>query len=96
MLTLVNKKKAELSAKLQRLQEQEDALRQQLDGSAAAAAAAPGAVSDEEWRSKYEAIKAKLPQYKAMKKELADLEAEVGSLLGSNHAAPGCCCDIIR
>jgi hypothetical protein len=31
-------------------------------------------VSEEEWRAKYEAMRAALPQYKTMKKELGDLE----------------------
>lgn len=37
---------------------------------------ASGGISDEDWRAKYEQIKAKLPQYKTMKKELSELEAE--------------------
>ena len=36
-----------------------------------------GVVSEEEWRTKYESMKSALPQYKKMKKELGDLEAEV-------------------
>jgi hypothetical protein len=34
-------------------------------------------VSESDWVSKYEAIKAKLPAYKGMKRELGELEAEV-------------------
>lgn len=34
-------------------------------------------VSEEEWRQKYESMKSALPQYKKMKKELGDIEAEV-------------------
>lgn len=37
-----------------------------------------GVVTEAEWKAKYEAVKAQLPAYKAMKKELAELEAEVG------------------
>jgi hypothetical protein len=37
-----------------------------------------GIVTEAEWKAKYEAVKAQLPAYKAMKKELAELEAEVG------------------
>jgi intraflagellar transport protein 81 len=38
-------------------------------------------VSESDWVSKYEAIKAKLPAYKGMKRELGELEAEVRQLL---------------
>jgi len=31
-------------------------------------------VSEEEWRNKYESMKAALPEYKKMKKELGDVE----------------------
>ena len=31
-------------------------------------------MSEEEWRAKYEAMKAALPTYKKMKKELGDIE----------------------
>ena len=43
------------------------------------------AVSDEEWRQKYESMKAALPQYKKMKKELGDIE--VGALALAQHQA---------
>lgn len=41
-----------------------------------AGASNPGGISDDDWRAKYEQIKGKLPQYKSMKKELSELEAE--------------------
>lgn len=81
MSSLVSRKRAELAAKLQRLQERRDALAAQLDSSSADAAGggtgAAAGVSEADWVSKYEAIKARLPAYKAMKKELGELEAEV-------------------
>ncbi len=42
----------------------------------AAGTSAPAAVSEEEWRAKYESMRAQLPAYKAMKKELGAVEAE--------------------
>lgn len=80
MSTLVARKKSELAAKLQRLQERRDALAAQLDssGSSKPGGSTAGGISDDAWRAKYEAIKAKLPAYKNMKRELAELEAEVG------------------
>ncbi|KAF6264768.1 hypothetical protein COO60DRAFT_1654950 [Scenedesmus sp. NREL 46B-D3] len=80
MAGLVSRKKAELTAKLRRLQERRDALAAQLDSSSADVAgggAAAAGVSESDWVSKYEAIKAKLPSYKGMKRELGELEAEV-------------------
>eukprot|EP00775_Hariotina_reticulata_P012912 gene12912-13039_t len=81
MATLVARKKAELTAKVERLQERRDTLATALDsssshGGTAGGGSECGGISDEDWRVKYEAIKAKLPSYKAMKKELAELEAE--------------------
>ena len=81
MLALVSKKKSELLAKSDRLEEQKEALVLQLDRHGAAGDDGSG-VSDEEWRAKYEAIKAQLPAYKAMKKELGELEGEVGNGMG--------------
>ncbi|GAX78455.1 hypothetical protein CEUSTIGMA_g5895.t1 [Chlamydomonas eustigma] len=76
MATMVARKKDELSSKLERLQEKEKILKAQLDklmdGNSGV-----GIVSDEEWRQKYESMKSALPQYKKMKKELGDIEAEV-------------------
>jgi intraflagellar transport protein 81 len=43
---------------------------------------AAAGVSESDWVSKYEAIKAKLPAYKAIKRELGELEAEVRRLHG--------------
>mmetsp|Transcript_9266 Transcript_9266/g.19811 ORF Transcript_9266/g.19811 Transcript_9266/m.19811 type:complete len:706 (+) Transcript_9266:158-2275(+) len=76
MAQMVARKKEELNTKLERLQEKKANLTSQFekltaDGSGAAI------VSEEEWRQKYEAMKAALPQYKKMKKELGDIEAEV-------------------
>jgi intraflagellar transport protein 81 len=76
MLSLVSKKKSELLAKTDRLEEQKEALVLQIDRHGGAGDDGSG-VSDEEWREKYEAIKAQLPVYKAMKKELGELEGEV-------------------
>lgn len=58
-------------------QEKKTSLTAQLDKLTASDGAGNGAVSEEEWRQKYEAMKAALPQYKKMKKELGDIE--VGS-----------------
>lgn len=35
-------------------------------------------MSEEEWRAKYEAMKASVPMFKKMKKELGDIEVCVG------------------
>eukprot|EP00878_Enallax_costatus_P017239 GHUV01018100.1.p1 GENE.GHUV01018100.1~~GHUV01018100.1.p1 ORF type:complete len:564 (+),score=220.22 GHUV01018100.1:880-2571(+) len=81
MSTLVARKKSELSAKLERLQEKRDTLAATLDSSKAAAGGSiTGGISDEDWRAKYEQIKSQLPNYKAMKKELSELEAEAFTL----------------
>eukprot|EP00879_Flechtneria_rotunda_P024027 GHRR01025449.1.p1 GENE.GHRR01025449.1~~GHRR01025449.1.p1 ORF type:complete len:555 (+),score=232.10 GHRR01025449.1:142-1806(+) len=80
MASLVARKKSELASKVERLQQKRDSLAATIDSSSSrsgAAAADAGGVSDEEWRAKYDSIKAKLPSYKTMKKELGDLEAEV-------------------
>lgn len=66
------------------LQERHDSLAAALDSSSAGpqgqgGAGDGGVVTEAEWKAKYEAVKAQLPAYKAMKKELAELEAEVGS-----------------
>ena len=83
MSSLVTRKKSELAAKLQRLQERHDALAAALDSSGGPAGGAGGGgdggvVTEAQWKAKYETVKAQLPAYKAMKKELAELEAEVG------------------
>lgn len=83
MSSLVTRKKAELGAKVQRLQERHDTLAASLDSSSGPAGQGSGGdgsgpVTEAEWKAKYEAVKAQLPAYKAMKKELAELEAEVG------------------
>jgi len=81
MSSLVTRKKSELAAKVQRLQERHSSLAAALDATDSGAvrgAGGSGAVSEQEWRAKYEAVKAQVPTYKAMKQELADLEAEVG------------------
>jgi len=39
-------------------------------------------VSEEEWRTKYESMKAALPTYKKMKKELGDVEVSLRALWG--------------
>jgi hypothetical protein len=88
MSSLVTRKKSELSAKLQRLQDRHDSLAATLNSSSGAhddgahGGAAGSAVSEAEWKAKYEGVKSQLPAYKAMKQELAELEAEVrlGSL----------------
>jgi hypothetical protein len=98
MCSLVGRKKAELGAKVQRLQERQAALSAvaaAADGggtsSNGASAAAGGVISDADWRSKYEAVKAQLPVFKAMKRELAELEAEVSSLgEGTGVLTPPC------
>lgn len=77
MAGMVSRKKEEINAKMERLQEKKVALMAQYDKLAAAEGAAAGSVSEEEWRQKYESMKNKLPAYKRMKKELGDLEAEV-------------------
>lgn len=87
MSSLVTRKKSELSAKLQRLQDRHDSLAAALSSSSSGAhdggalgggGGAPGAaISEAEWKAKYEGVKSQLPAYKAMKQELAELEAEV-------------------
>ncbi|KAF8065737.1 IFT81 [Scenedesmus sp. PABB004] len=74
MAALVGRKRAELAAKLERLQERRDALAAELDSSGARVGAC--GVSDAEWAAKYAEIKAQLPAFKALKQQLADLEAE--------------------
>lgn len=76
MATMVTRKKEEMASKLERLQEKKASLASQFeklttDGNGMAV------VSEEEWRQKYESMKSALPQYKKMKKELGDIEAEV-------------------
>eukprot|EP00798_Chlamydomonas_sp_ICE-L_P015561 gene15561-21655_t len=76
MATVVGRKKDEMNSKMERLQEKKSSLQSQyekltVDGSGNAV------VSDEDWRVKYEGLKANLPQYKKMKKDLGDIEAEV-------------------
>lgn len=81
MSSLVTRKKSELAAKVQRLQERHASLAAALDSTDADAvrgAGCGGAVSEQEWKAKYDAVKAQVPAYKAMKQELAGLEAEVG------------------
>jgi hypothetical protein len=56
--------------KLEQLEQQ----RQQQAAAAADGSQAP--VSEEQWRAKYESLKAALPEYKRMKRQLAELEAE--------------------
>lgn len=86
MSSLVTRKKSELSAKLQRLHDRHDSLAAALSSSSrahgggayAGGGGAPGAaISEVEWKAKYEGVKSQLPAYKAMKQELAELEAEV-------------------
>lgn len=58
-------------------QEKKDSLEQQVQQQAAAAAEGAGAaISEEAWRAKYEALRAALPDYKRMKRTLAELESE--------------------
>ena len=58
----LQEKKASLQAQMEKLNS---------DGSGGLAV-----VSEEEWRLKYESMKAALPQYKKMKKELGDIEVK--------------------
>ena len=60
----LQEKKASLQAQMEKLNS---------DGSGGLAV-----VSEEEWRLKYESMKAALPQYKKMKKELGDIEVRGG------------------
>jgi hypothetical protein len=81
MSSLVTRKRSELAVKVKRLQERHDSLAAALDSSGADGqhgGATAGAVTEAEWKAKYDAVKAQLPAYKAMKRELAELEAEVG------------------
>ncbi|PNW70526.1 hypothetical protein CHLRE_17g723600v5 [Chlamydomonas reinhardtii] len=77
MATVSARKKEELGAKQERLQEKKTALTAQLDKLNAEGGGSGAVFSEEEWRTKYESMKSKLPIYKKMKKELGDLEAEV-------------------
>jgi intraflagellar transport protein 81 len=95
MANLVARKKGELAAKVARLQERQAALsgsvaNSPMDGSGGAGGAG-GAVSEDAWRAKFEAVKAQLPTYKAMKQELAELEAEVRGC-GCARLPQGCAC----
>jgi hypothetical protein len=56
------------------LQEKKASLTAQFEKLTAADGASGGMVSEEEWRQKYEAMKAAVPQYKKLKKELGDIE----------------------
>ncbi|KAG2490551.1 hypothetical protein HYH03_010945 [Edaphochlamys debaryana] len=77
MATVSARKKEELMAKMERLQEKKSALTAQLDKLNAEGGGSGAVFSEEEWRNKYESMKSKLPVYKKMKKELGDIEAEV-------------------
>ncbi|GFR42598.1 hypothetical protein Agub_g3529 [Astrephomene gubernaculifera] len=77
MATVSARKKEELAAKQERLQEKKTALTAQLDKLNVDGGGSGTVFSEEEWRNKYESMKSKLPIYKKMKKELGDLEAEV-------------------
>lgn len=80
MAQMVGRKKEEVNAKLERLEEKRAALQAAFERQAAAeqgGATAGPAFTEEEWRRKYESMKEKLPTYKKLKKELGDLEAEV-------------------
>lgn len=46
-----------------------------------------GVVTEAEWRAKYDAVKAQLPAYRAMKQELEALEGEVGGCVAASHVA---------
>lgn len=76
MASVVARKREEVAAKHERLVEKKAGLTAQLEKLTAADGVAGGMVSEEEWRQKYEAMKAALPAYKKMKKELGDIEAE--------------------
>lgn len=92
MSSLVSRKKSELAAKVQRLQEKHAGLAAAAhghDGQQGAGGCSSGVVSEQEYKAKHEAVKAQLPAYKAMKKELADLEAEVGGGRGQQRWAVG-------
>lgn len=71
MAAVSAKRRAELEAKLDRLARAREALmaalgarEEQLGGTGAGV----GAVSDAEWKAKYEGVKGKLAQFKVMKK----------------------------
>uniref|UniRef100_A0A7R9YTN5 IFT81 calponin homology domain-containing protein n=1 Tax=Chlamydomonas euryale TaxID=1486919 RepID=A0A7R9YTN5_9CHLO len=76
MATMASRKKSDLNAKLERLQEKKATLTSQYE-KLTASDGSVAVVSEEEWRAKYESMKAALPAYKKMKKELGDIEAEV-------------------
>ncbi|KAG1672417.1 hypothetical protein FOA52_013202 [Chlamydomonas sp. UWO 241] len=76
MGTMATRKKSDLNAKLERLLEKKTLLTAQFE-KLTASDGSVAVVSEEEWRSKYESMKAALPSYKKMKKELGDIEAEV-------------------
>mmetsp|Transcript_19160 Transcript_19160/g.53649 ORF Transcript_19160/g.53649 Transcript_19160/m.53649 type:complete len:674 (-) Transcript_19160:217-2238(-) len=77
MAAMVARKKDDINAKLDRLQEKKANLVSQLEKLEASDGSGEAMVSEEEWRAKYESMKAALPTYKKMKKELGDVEAEV-------------------
>uniref|UniRef100_A0A7S0WQ24 IFT81 calponin homology domain-containing protein n=1 Tax=Chlamydomonas leiostraca TaxID=1034604 RepID=A0A7S0WQ24_9CHLO len=77
MASMVARKREEIASKHERLVEKKAGLTAQLEKLTAADGVSGGMVSEEEWRLKYEAMKAALPTYKKMKKELGDIEAEV-------------------
>lgn len=79
MATMLTRKKDELSTKLERLQEKKTSLQAQMEKLNSDGSGGMAIVSDEEWRLKYESMKAALPQYKKMKKELGDVEVWRGA-----------------
>lgn len=61
MATVSARKKEELGAKQERLQEKKTALTAQLDKLNAEGGGSGAVFSEEEWRTKYESMKSKLP-----------------------------------
>lgn len=71
MVAVSAKRRGELEARLERLARSRDALTAALgvhDNGGAAGGGGGGGVSDAEWKAKYDAIKGRLAQFKAMKK----------------------------
>jgi hypothetical protein len=81
MSSLVTRKKSEMTAKVQRLQERHDTLAAALDASGDLGQQSAVVVTEADWKAKYEMVRSQLPAYRFMKAELTELESEVGSRL---------------
>ncbi|GMH37032.1 hypothetical protein BSKO_04905 [Bryopsis sp. KO-2023] len=77
MANLIQKKKSEVMARMERLKDKKMALGGGRGSDDGDFMGADSGVDEEEWRAQYEEVKGKLPTYKQMKRELSDIEAEL-------------------